>query len=262
MPRTFYKHKLLFDENNGRRRKKEPKSPVVHKIDIDNNNRLNYNINMISSDKKIAKLLLSIGAMTFRFDPPYIYTTGLKSPIYLDNRLVMSYPDVRKQIIDAYLEVIKDQIGLENVDCISATATAAIPQGAWVAGRLNLPMVFVRPTTKSYGKGGKVNGVFKKGDKVLIVEDHISTATSVAGNAEAIRELGGIVKYCVATTTFETIKSIEKLKEIKLKLLPLTTGKIIVETALEEKLITQKEKESVDEWFKDPPSWAKKMGLE
>jgi orotate phosphoribosyltransferase len=206
--------------------------------------------------KKIAKLLLSIGAMTFRFDPPYVYTTGLKSPIYLDNRLVMSYPKVREQIIDAYIEVIKDQIGLDNVDCISATATAAIPQGAWVAGKLNLPMVFVRPTTKSYGKGGKVEGIFKKGAKILIIEDHITTAQSVVGNAQAIRELGGIVKYTVATTTFETQKAAELLRENNVKLIPLTTGKIIVETALEEKLITQKEKESVDEWFKDPPAWA------
>src|ERR1700733_4398749 len=100
---------------------------------------------MISDNKKIAKLLLSIGAMTFRFDPPYVYTTGLKSPVYLDNRLVMSYPKVRKQIIDAYINVIKEKVGLENIDCISATATAAIPQGAWVAERLKLPMVYVRP---------------------------------------------------------------------------------------------------------------------
>lgn len=212
--------------------------------------------------KKIAKLLLSIGAMTFRFNPPYIYTTGLKSPVYLDNRLVMSYPKVRKQVIDAYIEVIKNEIGIENIDCISATATAAIPQGAWVADRLNLPMVFVRPTTKSYGKQTQVEGVVNKKAKVLIIEDHISTAASVAGNAQAIRKLGGIVKYAIATTTYETAKSKEILKENKIKLIPLTTGKVMVETAFEEKLISENEKESIDVWFQDPPAWAKKMGFE
>lgn len=217
---------------------------------------------MNASAKKVAKLLLSIGAMTFRFDPPYVYTTGLKSPVYLDNRLVMSYPKVRKQIIDAYIDAIKNEIGLENIDCISATATAAIPQGAWVANKLNLPMVYVRPQTKSYGKGGKVEGSFKKGANVLIIEDHITTAQSVVGNAEAIRELGGKVKYCVATTTYETTKSKELLKEHKIKLIPLTTCEITVQAALEEKRITQKEKESIDTWFQDPPAWAKKMGLE
>jgi orotate phosphoribosyltransferase len=211
--------------------------------------------------KEVGKLLLSIGAMTFRFDPPYVFTTGLKSPVYLDNRLVMSYPEVRKQIVDAYIQVIKKEIGIENVDCISATATAAIPQGAWVADRLNLPMVFVRPTTKSYGKETKVEGVFKKGANVLIIEDHISTAASVAGNAQAIRELGGIVTTCIATTTYETKKSEETLKENDVKLYPLTTGKLMVEIALEEDKITKEQKESIDTWFQNPPAWAEKMGL-
>jgi|SRR5215469_1342100 len=216
----------------------------------------------MTSDKKIAKILLSIGAMTFRFKPPYVFTTGLKSPVYLDNRLVMSYPKVRKQVVDAYVDIIKEKIGLENVDCISATATAAIPQGAWVADRLKLPMVFVRPTTKSYGKQTQVEGVINKKAKVLIIEDHISTAASVAGNAQAIRKLGGVVKYCIATTTYETAKSKEILKESKLKLLPLTTGKTMVKTALEQGLISQKEKDSVDLWLQDSPNWAKKMGLD
>lgn len=212
--------------------------------------------------EKVAKLLLSIDAMSFRFDPPYVFTTGLKSPIYLDNRLVMSYPKVRKQIVDAYIKIIQEEIGLENVDCISATATAAIPQGAWVAEKLNLPMVFVRPTIKSYGKQTRVEGVVNKKAKVLIIEDHISTAASAAGNAQAIRELGGIVKYCIATTTYESQKSKNILKENKLKLLPLTTGKQIVETALKEKRITKEQKQSIDLWFQDPPAWAKKMGFE
>jgi orotate phosphoribosyltransferase len=216
----------------------------------------------MTTDTKIARLLLSIDGMTFRFDPPYTYTTGLKSPVYLDNRLIMSYPKVRKDIVNYYVEVIKKHIGLENVEYISATATAAIPQGAWVAEKLNLPMVYVRPQTKSYGKGGKVEGVFKKGAKVVIIEDHITTAQSVVGNAEAIRELGGKVIYCVATTTYETQKSKELLKEHKIKLISLTTGKIIVETALKQKKITKKEKESIDIWFQDPPAWAKKMGVE
>src|ERR1700731_1671022 len=100
--------------------------------------------------QKVAHLLLSIHAVTFRFDPPYTYTTGLKSPVYLDNRGVMSHPKVRTQIIDSYIQVMKEKIGLENIEWISATATAAIPHGSLVADRLHLPLVYVRPTTKSY----------------------------------------------------------------------------------------------------------------
>jgi len=212
--------------------------------------------------EEVAKLLLSIGGMTFRFDPPYTFTTGLKSPVYLDNRLVMSYPEVRKQIVKFYLQMIDKEIGRENVECISATASAAIPQGAWVSWELDIPMVFVRPTTKTYGKGNKVEGVFKKGSKVVVIEDHISTAESVAQNASAIRELGGVVDYCIASTTYETEKSKVNIEGAKIKLLPLTTGKIVVATALKLGKITPEEKAKVDEWFADPPNWAKKMGLE
>lgn len=206
--------------------------------------------------QQVAKLLLSIKAVTFRFNPPYTYTSGLKSPIYLDNRLVMSYPKVREKIIAYYIEKIKKEIGLKNVNCISATATAAIPHAAFVADKLNLPMVYVKPTTKKYGKGNRIEGYVKKGSKVLIVEDHISTAESVAGNAKAIRENGGIVKFCITTTTYETQKAKENIKAANLKLIALTSGKLIVETAFSEGYLSKKEKESVDLWFKNPPAWA------
>jgi orotate phosphoribosyltransferase len=212
--------------------------------------------------KKVANLLLSIQAVTFRFNPPFTYTTGLKSPVYLDNRIVMSYPDVRNQIINFYIEAIKENIGLPNAEWISATATAAIPHGTLVADRLHLPLVYVRPTTKSYGKGNKIEGYLKKGSKVVIIEDHITTADSVVNNIKTIRESGSEATYCITTSTYETQKSQDSLKENNITLLPLTTGKIIIQTALENGQITQKEKDSIDVWFEDPPAWAKKMGFE
>lgn len=212
-------------------------------------------------EKNVAELLLSINAVSFRFNPPYTYTTGLKSPIYIDNRIILSYPKVRDQIVGFYIQTIKEKIGIDYVEWISATATAAIPQGVLVADRLKIPLVYVRPTTKAYGKGGKVEGYLEKGKKVLIIEDHISTATSVVGNAQAIRELGGIIKYCIATTTYETQKSRENLKNENIELFSLTTAKTIIETAMEKGLISDKEKESVDIWLQDPPSWAQKFGF-
>jgi orotate phosphoribosyltransferase len=205
--------------------------------------------------QKAADLLLSIDAVSFRFDPPFTYTSGLKSPIYLDNRLVMSYPVVRRQIVDLYIQVIKDKIGIENVECVSATASAAIPQGAWVADRLNLPMVYVRPSTKKYGKANRLEGRVEKGSKVVVIEDHISTAESVVGNVETVRELGGIVEYCVATTTYETKKSLEALNSVNVKLFTLTTGKLIIDRAVEKGILTTDQKESVDAWFSDPEGW-------
>lgn len=218
---------------------------------------------------KAAQLLIQINAFTFRFDPPYTYTSGMKSPIYIDNRLIMSYVDIRKIFIDYYLEVIKNKIGKSNIDWISATATTAIPMGAWIADRLKLPLVFVRPSTKqagqgkkTYGKQNKMEGYLKKGSRVLIIEDHISSATSAVDNAECIREQGGIVDYCISSSTYQTEASRQLLKDYRLRLFVLSSGRLIAESAFQHKQITKKQKESVDRWFEDPPGWAKKMGFE
>ena len=211
---------------------------------------------------KVAKLLLDIKAVTFRINPPYTFTSGLKSPIYLDNRLVMSHPTVRTKIINYYIKVIKQRVGLKNFSWISGTATAAIPHAAFVATKLKLPMVYVRPTTKSYGKGNQIEGYLRKGAKVLIIEDHISTAASVIGNAKAIKSFGSKVDYCITTTTFESKKSQTNLKRNRINLIHLTTGKVIVETASKQGLITQKQKRSIDLWFENPSNWTKTIGLE
>lgn len=215
----------------------------------------------MNTAEEVAKILLSIDAVTFRFDPPFTYTSGLQSPIYLDNRIIMSYPSERKRLVNFYIQTIKDKIGLDAVDYISGTATAAVPQASWVSGELDLPMVYVRPTTKSYGKGNKLEGYLKKGANVVIIEDHISTATSVVNNAETIRENEGTVNYCVATTTYETEQSQEALKKLGIALFALTTGRVIVEEAAKAGILTPDQKKKVDLWFEDPQSWAKKIGL-
>ncbi|NCN58794.1 orotate phosphoribosyltransferase [Candidatus Roizmanbacteria bacterium CG22_combo_CG10-13_8_21_14_all_38_20] len=209
--------------------------------------------------EEISRLLFKINAVSFKFDPPYTFTSGLKSPIYLDNRLIISYPEVRKQIIDYYVQVIKDDIGLDNVDWISGTATAAIPHAAFIANELNLPMVYVRSVAKKHGKGEQIEGYLKKESKVVVIEDHISTGKSSIDNALSIRAEGGIVEYCLATTTYETDISQQNFEKAKVKLITLTTGRLIAETAFKEGLISKKEKESVDLWFEDPPAWAGKV---
>ncbi len=216
--------------------------------------------NVISSET--ASLLLNIEAMTFRFDSPYVYTSGMKSPVYLDCRLVMSYPKVRTRIANFYERVIKKEIGLKNIDWISGTATAAITYATWVAEKLNLPMVYVRPTSKKYGKGGKVEGFLKKGGKVLIIEDLVTTASSAINNALTIRELGSKVKYAVAVITYETKTSKDLLEKNKIKLLPLTTARNVIEIAFKKGYLNRKQKESVDLWMDNPWGWAKKMGFE
>ncbi|OGK21938.1 orotate phosphoribosyltransferase [Candidatus Roizmanbacteria bacterium RIFCSPHIGHO2_02_FULL_37_13b] len=208
--------------------------------------------------QQTAQILIDINAVSFRFDPPFTFTSGLKSPIYLDNRLVLSYPKERKQIVDFYLQIIKTEVGLDKIDYISGTASAAIPQASLVAAALELPLVYVRPSTKSYGKGNKLEGFLKKSSRVLIIEDHISTATSVVNNAQTVREQGGEVVACIATTTYETEASISLLKENDIKFYTLTTGKIIVAQAYQSGKLTKDEKESIELWLKSPKDWQDK----
>src|SRR3989338_2613239 len=112
--------------------------------------------------QQTAQILIDINAVSFRFDPPFTFTSGLKSPIYLDNRLVLSYPKESKQIVDFYLQIIKTEVGLDKIDYISGTASAAIPQPSLVAAALELPIIHVRPSTKSCGKGNKLEVFLKK----------------------------------------------------------------------------------------------------
>jgi len=209
------------------------------------------------SSSQVAKLLLEINAVTFRFNPPYTYTSGLKSPIYLDNRLIVSYPRVRSAIIDSYIEVIKQNIGLNRIDWISGTATAAIPHAAFIAERLNLPMVYVRSIAKKHGKGEQIEGFLKPGANVLVIEDHVSTGGSSIENALAIRAAGGLVTHCVATTSYETDKSITRFKDANIKLHYLVSGREIINTAYIEGLINMEQKKSIDLWFDNPVGWGK-----
>jgi len=213
-----------------------------------------------NNSSPVAKHLLNVKSVTFQFNPPYTFTSGLKGPMYIDNRIVLSYPKVRKAVVDHYVKVIKKEIGLKNIDYISATATAAIPQGALVAEQLRLPMVYVRPSTKSYGKGQKVEGYLKKGSRVLVIEDHISTAASVINNVLTIRALGSKVKHVITTTALETKRAKDLLKKNKVKLIPLTTGRLIIEEGLKNGYISREERDIVLEWIKSPEKWSQKYG--
>src|SRR5262245_52524696 len=121
------------------------------------------------NNKKIAQLLLEIKAVALNVKQPFRFASGILSPIYCDNRLIISYPEKRKIIIDAFLQIIKEKN--LNYDVVAGTATAGIPHAAWIAERLNKPMIYVRSKAKEHGKKNLVEGLLQKGQKVLVVED-------------------------------------------------------------------------------------------
>ena len=187
-------------------------------------------------DVEIAKSLLEKGAVKVSLDNPFTWTSGIKSPIYCDNRLMISHPDARKVILDGFEAKIK-QLGLE-FDYLAGTATAGIPWAAFLAERLQIPMVYVRSTPKAHGAGKQVEGDagFLSGKRALIIEDLISTGGSSINTAEAlVRELNAVSVYVLSIfqygfpvankaftekniqfdslTNFETLLSIADIKE-------------------------------------------------
>lgn len=210
--------------------------------------------------EKISEILLKINAVSLNAKEPFKYDSGILSPVYIDNRLLISYPQERQIIRDLYIDAMQSTEG--QFDLIAATATAGIPHAAWIADKLNLPMVFVRGKVKDHGKGNRVEGVVTEGAKTAVIEDLISTGESSIETAEAIRQAGGKVNYIFAIITYEMEKSKENFAKNNLQLISLTTFADVLKVAQDSGQISQKENETILEWVKDPPSWGKKMGFE
>lgn len=211
--------------------------------------------------KETAEMLLEIGAITLRPDKPFRFTSGIFSPIYIDNRIILSYPRVREKIIHFYIKVIKERIGLENIDLLSGTALSAIPYAAFISQKLNLPMVYVRETRKGHGKMNQIEGVIKRGQKVLIIEDHISTGGSLVGNVRAIRDAGGRVNYGVSITTYLMRSAKRNFEEAKIRVFSLTNFNQIIEVGIKKGYMKEKDKDLVFKWAENSQNWGKKLGL-
>ncbi|ALC91045.1 orotate phosphoribosyltransferase [Bacillus sp. FJAT-18017] len=204
--------------------------------------------------KRIAELLLEISAVSLSPQNPYTWSSGMRSPIYCDNRLTMSYPEVRREIASGLGELIREHF--PEVEVIAGTATAGIPHAAWVSAKLDLPMCYVRSSAKGHGKGNQIEGKVLSGQKVVIVEDLISTGGSVITAADALREAGAEVLGAVAIFTYGLDKGKQLLSNANLKALALTGFSDLIETAKEKGYISGSDMEALLEWKQDPASWS------
>lgn len=209
----------------------------------------------LTASERIAKMLLEIKAVTLSPKKPYRFVSGIISPIYTDNRLLMGYPLKQKEITIYMAYFMKDND--LNPDIIAGTATAGIPPAAWLSELLNLPMVYVRGEKKGHGKDRQVEGVMKKGDKVLLVEDLISTGKSSLTAIDVIRNEGGKVNTCLAFLDYGFADSRKNYQAKKVTLHALCNLDVLVSVATEMKLISEKEKEMILDWRKDPWGWPK-----
>lgn len=204
-------------------------------------------------EQTIAKDLLEIEAVFLSPNQPFTWASGIKSPIYCDNRITMSYPKVRKEIAQGLAEKIKQEF--PEVEVIAGTATAGIPHAAWVAEILDLPMVYIRSKAKAHGKGNQIEGRIFEGQKMVVIEDLISTGGSVLEAAEAAKREDADVLGVAAIFTYELPKGKANFEAAGLPLVTLTNYSVLIEFALENKTIDETELALLKEWKKDPENW-------
>ena len=209
---------------------------------------------------EIAENLLAREAVKVKIDPPFTWVSGIKSPVYCDNRKMISFVKERKDVIEAFKNVIKES-GLE-FDVIGGTATAAIPWAAFLAYDLDVPMVYIRPEKKEHGAGKQIEGHLEAGQKVLIVEDLISTGGSSVKAANAVREEGQCeVTDVLAIVTWEIPKAITRFDEANLNLIALTDYTNIIGQAAEKGYIPADQLDVVLKFKENPAAWGELMGL-
>lgn len=196
--------------------------------------------------KEIAKILLNVGAVELNPDEPFIWASGIESPIYCDNRLTMSDPVGRKQIAEGLAQLIRTKYPETTI--IAGTATAGIPHAAWVADILGLPMVYVRSSAKGHGRSRQIEGKIQSGDKAIIVEDLISTGGSSLNAAAALRSEKIDVTGIVSIFTYELNKADVAFGEENLTYTSLTDFNALIEASKENGSISEEAIEYLRDW--------------
>ena len=205
--------------------------------------------------RKIAKALLSIQAVFLRPQEPFTWASGIQSPIYCDNRLTLSAPDVRTLVEKSLKKVIEDEY--PEAEVLMGTSTAGIAHAAIVAHLMGLPMGYVRSGSKDHGRNNQIEGKLLPGQKVVVVEDLISTGGSVIEVVDVLREAGAEVLGIVSIFTYGMAKSVERLKEAGVKNVSLTDFDAVIDTAARENYINPDDKPRLLKFRDDPgdESW-------
>lgn len=208
---------------------------------------------MKTSEKKIAEFLLQIKAIKLQPSNPFTWASGWKSPIYCDNRKTLSYPEVRTYIRDSFAAIITElypQAGM-----IAGVATGAISHGTLVADKLQLPFIYVRSGAKEHGLGNQIEGYYEKGQKVVVVEDLISTGGSSLNAVKALREAGCEVLGMVAIFTYGFTKASDGFAAENCRLDTLCNYQVLIETAVSTGYVTASDVETLKKWRVDPSTW-------
>lgn len=207
------------------------------------------------SKTEIAQGLLSIGAIFLRPEEPFTWASGIKSPIYCDNRLTLTAPEVRDKVEEGLAQIVKDIY--PECEVLMGTSTAGIAHAAIVGYKLNLPMGYVRGSAKDHGRTNRIEGKLLPGQKVVVIEDLISTAGSAVDTVEALREAGADVLGIASIFTYGMKKGLDKLAEHKVKNVSLCDLDALVEVAAEGGYIKDNAKDGILRFRENPSdeSW-------
>lgn len=207
--------------------------------------------------KTISTFLLDLKAVKFSPENPFHYASGLKGPIYCDNRMLLSHVDKRDQVIKAFIKKIETEH--LSFDLLGGIATAGIPHAAFVADRLKSPMVYVRPKPKGHGKMNQVEGDYLAGQKVLLFEDLVNQGSSLEDAITGTKNANLLVTDCICIVDYQMNEAKRRLDNLNIKLHSLTNFSVLVDTALELKLINETGKQELLNWHSDPVTWSKRF---
>ncbi|MDH4471371.1 MAG: orotate phosphoribosyltransferase [Fluviicola sp.] len=203
---------------------------------------------------KVAEFLLQIKAVKLQPSQPFTWASGWSSPIYCDNRKTLSFPAIRTHIRQGYAEAILEKFG--KPDVIAGVATGGIAQGALVAQELGIPFIYVRSSAKGHGLGNQIEGHFEKGQKVIVIEDLISTGGSSLVAVEALREAGCDVKGLIAIFTYGFDIAAENFKAADCPFVTLTDYDHLIDQALKLEYINEADVQSLKKWKNSPSTWS------
>lgn len=209
----------------------------------------------MNTAQRIASHLLDVEAVTLRPDQPFTWASGILSPIYCDNRITLSYPAIRKDIANELAKLIMTHY--PSVEVIAGTATAGIPQACWVAEILNLPMVYIRTKAKDHGKENQIEGRITPNQKMVVIDDLISTGGSVLDACAAASREGADVLGVAAIFSYQLPKGNVNFTEKGIKLVTLSDFTTLIQVAQSQGYIKPDQMDVLMEWKKDPQNWKK-----
>lgn len=212
---------------------------------------------MLGIERRVAKVLLESGCVCLSPGDPFTYASGLKGPVYCDNRLVLSHVTERNIIVNAFIEFIKSNN--LKYDAVAGLATGGIPHAAFIAHELDVPMLYIRSKAKEHGKKSLIEGDIQDISRILLIEDLINQGSSVDKVTHAIKDDGVEVEDVVSVVSYEMRKASEVAKKNELNFFSLTNFTTIVETGIELGKIKITEKDLLMEWQKDPAAWSQRQ---